>query len=200
MQSYCCLYSKNPLFCGGCLQISYCSNECAEKDWDMNHIERCGKRIPTETELDEWIDRNPSGWVRGTVPRGWPEDWIYDPSYFGSDEEEEEEELSPSIRDDDDDVPPTVIVKDEKRQHDEEKEEEEEEEKPRARRRLIFSPMALMRSATMDAQFFQVLKGSGTSIVNGVEVPLYVGAVLIAPQNSPRRIKAGKDGMVLLVK
>jgi len=112
---HCCPHKVvNPKVCGNCLSVSYCGDACAAKDWTMNHQFEClqqqqkRRREPTDEELLQWAEENPSGWDHGTTPRRWPEEWIYDPEYFGDDfwknfyEEEEEEEEA--------EFPQTVIV------------------------------------------------------------------------------------------
>jgi hypothetical protein len=108
-------------FCSGCLLVTYCSEECAEIDWNQRHKFECiGEQIePTLEELFQWVEENPSGWDHNTTPRRWPENWIYKPELFGDDfwKQYEEEESS----EEEEAFPSTVIVSPDKngrRKHD----------------------------------------------------------------------------------
>jgi hypothetical protein len=83
--------------------------------------------VPTQEELDEWIEKNPSGWDKGTIPRRWPRNWIYNDNYFSNywpeletydvevilEDENEPLSVTPPREDSDSDsVPETVIVPD----------------------------------------------------------------------------------------
>ena len=107
MQRYCQHTYEPTCVCGYCWRVLYCGQKCADENWSDGHALECiaakrkrkeEKIVPEQWQLDMWTDENPSGWDRGTVPRRWPENWIYNDDYFSNywdkeDEEQEEESL-----------------------------------------------------------------------------------------------------------